>query len=135
MTYFCPSCWREIATSDLCPHCGADLRQLTDQSYEEKLLGSLSHPDPTVPVRAATILGELGSKAAVHPLIVLALSNPDPYIQEAAVVALGRIGDPRAIPFLRNLTYEGPLRVRRAGRHALASLESTAQRQAVGSKI
>ena len=85
---------------------------------------SLSHPEPTVPVRAAAILGELRSKAAVEPLIVLATSNPDPYIQEAAVIALGRIGDERAIPHLENLTPGGWLLVRRAARRALEILKS-----------
>jgi HEAT repeat protein len=77
-----------------------------------------------VPVRAATILGDLRSKAAVEPLIVLAISNPDPYIQEAAVVALGRIGDERPIPHLENLTLDGWLRVRRAAGRALEKLRS-----------
>jgi HEAT repeat protein len=124
MVYFCPSCWRVVGQGDVCPACGADLQRFEDETYEEKLIRSLSHPEPTVPVRAATILGGLRSKAAVEPLIVLAISNPDPYIQEAAVIALGRIGDKRAIPYLEHLMLGGWLRVRRAAGGALEMLES-----------
>ena len=124
MVYFCPSCWGVVAQYDACPACGADLQRFKGERYEEKLIRSLSHPEPTVPVRAATILGDLRSKAAVEPLIVLAISNPDPYIQEAAVVALGRIGDERPIPHLENLTLDGWLRVRRAAGRALEKLRS-----------
>jgi HEAT repeat protein len=124
MFFFCPSCWRTVAETDVCPACGADLQHFRGETYEEKLIRSLSHPEPTAPVRAATILGELGSKAAVEPLIVLVISNPDPYIQEAAVIALGRIGDDRATPHLENLALEGWLRVRRAARRALERLRS-----------
>jgi HEAT repeat protein len=124
MVYFCPSCWRVVAQCDACPACGNDLQRFNGETYEEKLIRSLSHPEPTVPVRAATILGDLRSKAAVEPLVVLAISNPDSYIQEAAVVALGRIGDERAIPHLENLTLKGWLRVRRAARRALEKLRS-----------
>jgi HEAT repeat protein len=124
MVFFCPSCWKAVAETDVCPGCGADLQRLRGEAYEEKLMRSLSHPEPTVPVRAAAILGELRSKAAVEPLIVLATSNPDPYIQEAAVIALGRIGDERAIPHLENLTPGGWLLVRRAARRALEILKS-----------
>ena len=124
MVYFCPSCWRVVGQGDVCPACGLDPQRFEEKTYEEKLIRSLSHPEPTVPVRAATILGELRSKAAVEPLIVLAISNPDPYIQEAAVIALGRIGDERAIPYLEHLMLEGWLRVRRAAGGALQMLES-----------
>jgi HEAT repeat protein len=124
MVYFCPSCWRVVAQGDVCSTCGADLQRFRGETYEEKLIRSLSHPEPTVPVRAATILGDLRSKPAIEPLIVLTISNPDPYIQEAAVIALGRIGDERAIPHLQNLTLGGWLRVRRAARRALQILNS-----------
>jgi HEAT repeat protein len=124
MLFFCPSCWRAIAETDVCPGCGADPQRFKGETYEEKLIRSLWHTEPTVPVRAATILGELRSAAAVEPLIVLGVSNPDPYIQEATVIALGRIGDERAIPHLENLALEGWLRVRRAARRALEMLRS-----------
>jgi HEAT repeat protein len=123
MIYFCPSCWNEIKNEDVCPECGVDLKELAQEGYEEKLIRALRHPEPTVPIRAATILGELGSQAAVEPLIEVALSNMDPYIQEAAVVALGRIGDPRAARCLTRLRREGSLRTRDAADQALRMME------------
>lgn len=122
LTYFCPSCWSEVGTARVCPHCGADLRDFAGESYAEKLVRALHHPEPTVPIRAAAILGKLGSQAAVEPLIELADSASDPYIQEAAVEALGKIGEPQAVPCLERLSREGPLRVRAAAKQALRIL-------------
>lgn len=87
------------------------------------MLRALQHPEPTIPIRAATILGELGSQAAVSPLLDLARQSPDPYIQEAAVVALGRIGNHRATACLDYLSREGAVRVRDAARRALKALK------------
>ena len=103
LTHFCPSCWSEIGTEPLCLVCGTHVRDLSGDSDEEKLLRALYHPEPTVPVRAATILGELRSRAAVEPLIELAATTSDLYLQEAALVALGRIGDARALPLISRL--------------------------------
>ncbi|HXJ96710.1 MAG TPA: HEAT repeat domain-containing protein [Terriglobia bacterium] len=122
LTHFCPSCWSEIGAEPVCLVCGTDVRDLSGDSYEEKLLWALYHPEPTVPVRAATILGELGSRAAVEPLIELAASGSDLYIQEAAVTALGRICDARALPVLNRLRREGAVRVRIAADRALNTL-------------
>jgi hypothetical protein len=122
VTYFCPSCWSEVGTATICPNCGADLQDFSSRSYEEKLIIALRHPEPTVPIRAATILGELGSQAAVEPLIEVATSVDDPYIQEAAVVALGRIGDIQALACLDNLSREGAVRVRAVAERALKNL-------------
>ena|SRR5579859_536858 len=122
MTYFCPSCWSDVGTVSVCPNCGADLRDFAGESYEQKLIRALRHPEPTAPIRAATILGELGSRAAVEPLMGIATSATDPYIQEAAVEALGRIGDDRALLCLDRLRQEGAVRVRAAAERALKTL-------------
>jgi len=123
VTYYCPSCWGEVGSASTCPACGAELRSFSKESYAEKLIRALHHPEPTVPVRAATILGELGSKAAVEPLIELAVSSADSYIQEAAVVALGHIGDSKALSCLARLSRIGSLRVRIAAERAVGILE------------
>lgn len=80
MVHYCPSCWAEIPDAPKCPSCGADFQALVQEAYEEKLIRSLRHPEPTTPIRAATILGELRSKAAVEPLVKLVSSSSDPYI-------------------------------------------------------
>jgi HEAT repeat protein len=122
--YLCPSCWNEIRNEDVCPECGVDLKELAQEGYEEKLIRALRHPEPTVPIRVAAILGKLRSRAAVEPLIEMALSSTDPYIQEAAVTALGTIGDARALPCLSQLSHEGALRVRIAAERAAKNLEN-----------
>jgi HEAT repeat protein len=129
LTRFCPSCWSEIGTEPVCLVCGTDVRDLSGQSYEEKLLQALYHPEPTVPVRAATILGELASTTAVEPLIQLAALTCDLYIQEAAVAALGRIGDARALPLLNQLRREGALRVRISANQAIRALTRETNRK------
>lgn len=122
MIHYCPSCWAEVPGGPKCPACGADIHALAQESYEEKLIRALHHPEPTTPIRAATILGELRSRAAVEPLINLVYSSSDPYIQEAGVIALGRIGDPRASSPLRRWSSEGALRVRLAAQQALKKI-------------
>lgn len=123
LTHYCPSCWNEVGTVTSCPSCGADLRDFSGKSYEEKLILALRHPEPTVPIRAAMVLGELASQEAVNPLVDLAGGSPDPYIQEAAVEALGRIGDPRALACLNYLSHEGAVRVRAAAGCAVKSIK------------
>ena len=123
MTYYCPSCWREVGNASACPACGAELQSFSKESYEEKLIRALHHPEPTVPVRAATILGELRSRSAVEPLIEVAVSSSDAYSQEAAAAALGRIGDSRTLSSLARLSREGSLRVRIAAERAVKILE------------
>jgi HEAT repeat protein len=124
LTYYCPSCWSEAKNTSFCPSCGADLRQFSSQSYEQKLIHALRHPEPTVPIRAATVLGMLRSRAAVEPLIDVALSSADPYIQEAAVTALGSIRDPRSLPCLSHLRRDGAARLRIAADRAVRALEN-----------
>jgi HEAT repeat protein len=123
LTYFCPTCWSEVGAATICPNCGADLSGFSGKSYEEKLILALRHPEPTVPIRAATILGELGSQVAVDSLVNLAFTSPDPYIQEAAVESLGRIGDSRALTCLDHLSREGAVRVRAAAELALKAIQ------------
>jgi HEAT repeat protein len=124
LTYFCPSCWSEVGTASVCPGCGADLRDFAGENYEQKLIRALRHSEATVPIRAARILGELKSRAAVASLIEIATSATDPYIQEAAVEALGRIGDGRAYSCLDRLRRDGAVRVRAAAERAMKVMES-----------
>ncbi len=129
MTHFCPSCWSEIGAECVCLVCGTDIEEMSAATYTEKLLQALYHPEPTVPVRAATILGQLGSTSAVEPLIQLAALTPDLYLQEAAIRALGQIGDARALPLLNKLRREGAVRVRIAANEAVGALSRETNRK------
>ncbi len=130
MTHFCPSCWSEIAAeTSVCFVCGTDIQEMSAANYEQKLLQALYHPEPTVPVRAATILGQVGSARAIEPLIQLAALTPDLYLQEAAIRALGQIGDARALPLLNRLRREGAVRVRIAADEAIATMSRETNRK------
>lgn len=120
LTHFCPECWKETGGLATCPDCGADLQRHAEESYEKKLIGALRHPEPTVPVRAAMVLGKLRYAEATPALIEAAMNTKDPYLQEAIAQALGAIGDRRALPCLEHLKREGALRVRAAADLALA---------------
>lgn len=50
--------------------------------------------------RAAYLLGDIGDRRAVEPLIAAYTRERDRYIRLAAVLALGKIGDPRAVETL-----------------------------------
>jgi hypothetical protein len=68
VTYYCPFCWHEVGRELNCPQCGADVRDCADESYEQKLIRALRHPEPTVPFRAAKILGVSARKVPAGPL-------------------------------------------------------------------
>jgi HEAT repeat protein len=122
ITHYCPECWNEIGEQRVCPKCGVDLQHFAKEPYEEKLIRALRHPEPTVPVRAAMILGELRSEAGVTALIETAFNTRDPYLQEAVAQALGAIGNKEALPCLEHLRMEGALRVRVAAELALGHI-------------
>jgi HEAT repeat protein len=85
----------------------------------DKLVAALRHPDPTTPLRAPGVLGELRAREAVPTLMELAGSSPDPLLREAAVQALGRIGDPRSTHLLQRLAQSESVLVQRAATRAL----------------
>jgi HEAT repeat protein len=124
MIHFCPRCWNEIRPGAVCPACGPDRNEPAAEAYDEKLIRALRHPVPSVPIRAAALLGERGTKSAAAPLIEIASSSRDPYLQEAAIDALGKIGDEQAVDCLAVLARQGALRVRHAARAALRCLRS-----------
>jgi uncharacterized membrane protein YvbJ len=60
MTFYCPSCWKEIrGDAEKCTHCGADLTEHDQKSFDEKLIQALRHPIRETAGMAVWILGEL----------------------------------------------------------------------------
>jgi hypothetical protein len=44
LTCFCPECWKETESQNIkCAHCGCNISQHNNLSYEEKLLAALRH--------------------------------------------------------------------------------------------
>lgn len=108
MTYYCINCWREI-DKDLstCPHCGYDLKQASENSFTDKLIKAINHPEPETPIRAASILGDLKVKEAVQPLLLKLNSQKDPFIIEAFVTAILKI-DPSQVDKIKSILGKNP---------------------------
>ena len=97
---------------------------------------SLKHPVPEVAQFAAEILGKIGDKRAVEPLIAILEGTPEPGLAEAATEALGKLKDMRAVSVLSHMLERGALvvRIRAAdalgelcGDEAVSALESAAK--------
>ncbi len=127
ITFFCPNCWKEVKETDtVCPHCLANIAELLQQrDYVAKLIAALSHPEPSVPIRAAWILGKLGARTAVQPLLALLQGDADQFVKAAAVEALGRIGDTAARPVLLKLAQNSPVMLRNKAIEALRLLQDS----------
>ena len=119
--YFCINCWNEIKKDvAICTHCGADQTSLTKETFVEKLIRALHHPEPETPIRAAFVLGNLRAQEAVPALVRLLHESPDPYIAAACAEALGRVGGTDALSALRHIFEIGrSVIVRQAAEQAL----------------
>jgi len=105
--------------------------------FVDTLIGfSLKHPVPEVAQFAAEILGKIGDKRAVAPLIAILEGTPEPGLAEAATEALGKLKDMSAVPILSRMLERGALvvRIRAAdalgelcGDEAVSALESAAE--------
>jgi HEAT repeat protein len=90
----------------------------------DKLITALGHPEPTTPVRAATILGRIQESRAVPALVAVLRTREDGFLRAAAATALGKIGDPAAVPALVEVLRGSPLVARLAAAEALGALGS-----------
>jgi predicted amidophosphoribosyltransferase len=69
MTTLCPACWHVVPhDARHCSHCGADISQLHQRDFREKLLGALSHPDRDTVIRAAVALAARHDPIASHAI-------------------------------------------------------------------
>jgi uncharacterized protein YbaR (Trm112 family) len=104
MIAYCTHCWREVNSEiKACPDCKADLT-LDRRTYEQKLIGALSHPLPEARERICWLIGENRIRQAVPDLMKLATDDPDLFVRKAAVEGLGAIGDPRSATLLRTIS-------------------------------
>jgi HEAT repeat protein len=121
VTYYCTNCWKEIKKEQaVCPHCHAEQEQLGRETFVQKLIRALHHPEPETPIRAAYVLGELKATDAVQQLTDVLRSSPYPYIAAACAEALGKIGGTFAVMALSDtLKSNVSVIVRRAVREAM----------------
>lgn len=116
---FCPKCY---ASSDFsastCQKCGASLlKSNKDECYLDKLIWALFHPNRETALRAACLIGELGSKAETAvPALINAFNeeNRDPYLLAAIVASLRKIGSKDAMDFLKGHSNHHNIIVRQA---------------------
>lgn len=81
-----------------CPSCHFDIRGFyANSDFVDKLIAALNHPEPTTPIRAASILGHRREPGAVMPLYNLATRTPDRFVRVAAIKALLAIATPDAL--------------------------------------
>jgi HEAT repeat protein len=90
-TRYCPVCYAlNVSERDRCVSCGAVLE--TDESYDERLIWALDHPDSSVAMLASSVLAARHADQAIERLIAT-VNSPDPYRAAAAARALTAFGD------------------------------------------
>lgn len=72
----------------------------TDPDLADRMLDCLSSPNESTRVIACDVLGPLGDRRAVGPIIEL-VDDPSWRVGRAAITALGQLGDASAAPVLR----------------------------------
>lgn len=89
-TFFCPRCWSEVAPdAACCPSCSADLAELDQASFDEKLVRA----HPYLAAEIATALGRIGTDEALTTLERLAAA-PSVVVRTAAREALAEARRP-----------------------------------------
>ena len=112
LTRYCPACFsRNAWGAARCAACGADLT--VDDTYDERLVWALDHPDTGTAMLAAAVLAKRGVRSAIDRLIE-ATSSDDPYRAAAAAKALVEFEDERARAAVRELRGHRSILVRRA---------------------
>lgn len=119
LTRLCPACYEPNRASEKhCRRCGARLE--SEETFDERLIWALRHPDTSVAVLAAELLAARKARQAIPALLELT-ESPDPYRAAAATAALGAFrGDPTVAAALGRLAEAPSFLVRGAARAALA---------------
>lgn len=99
----------------------------------EPLIGALKDSHEALRVKAAEILGKLGDREAVEPLIAVLSNDEDVLVRIWAAIALGQLGDTRAVePLINSLTDNEPAGMwGRVCEYAVESLGQLGDRRAV----
>ena len=106
MIFYCTNCWEEIKEVDkICPNCGIEISKLEDESFIQKLIRALEHPEPETPIRAAYVIANRKAKESLPYLMNKIKSEKDPFILKAFIEAVLKI-DPRLKSEIRNILGE-----------------------------
>lgn len=125
MTTLCPACWREVSHADRrCSHCGADIVQLHERDFRDKLLGALSHPNPDIVIRVVVTLATRRDPAAVQSIeAAMARFTNEPHVLAGLLNALTYVGDDHARRIANQALAHRSFIVRRAAAQALEDIE------------
>jgi HEAT repeat protein len=93
-------------------------------------LGDLDAKVPAVRARAATLLGEMGNRAA-SPELIEALEDPEKAVRREAARALGRLRESRAVDALVRAMRDRDPNVRLYAAHSLGEIRDSKARQAL----
>lgn len=128
MIFFCPNCWSQVKEDEkICPECKAETIPLDQRSYFEKLLGALHHPEATTRMRTAYILGEIGDKRAIKPLVGFidqAGETENLFFLREIAIALGKINGDEVVPALVHLLDHPSFLIREAALKSLAGVKN-----------
>lgn len=121
MTTLCPACWRPVPhDARQCPHCGADIEQLHERDFRDKLLAALSHPIPDTVIRAALILAARHDPEASRAIEAAMARFPDqPHVLAGLLDALIFVADDTAQRIAQDALRHRSVIVRRAAAQAL----------------
>ena len=113
------------AAEALGPRMDADVARAT---LRREMAASSTRIRRAAVARACTVaLGEHGDPQDETLLLTIAVEERDEALRLAAVRALGRLGSARAVPALAELAGSGSPQLRRAGREAIATIQSRLQ--------
>lgn len=109
---YCPACYEPNSWNEVrCIAC--DITLQTDESYDERLIWALGHPDTATATLAAELLARRNTREAIDRLIEL-VDSVDPYRAAAAAHALTTFDDDRARATVKACLEHPSALVRRA---------------------
>lgn len=133
MIIYCPQCYHaNSADAIVCERCGASLALREDESYTDRLVWGLKHPEPTVAPRVAAILGERGDTSAIPALCeAIQAKRGDPLFVEEAARALGSLKAQEAVPLLTETVSRSSIQAGLAAVEALGMIGTAEAKQAL----
>jgi len=121
MTTLCPACWRVVShDAPRCPHCWADIAQLHERDFRDKLLSALTHPIADTVIRAAVGLAVRGDPGASRAIETAMQRFPNqPHVLAGLLNALVVVRDEDAKRIALDALGHRSFVVRKAAAHVL----------------
>lgn len=121
---FCPRCYAENRDQEFCQACGWPLTQASRDSYLQKLIWALRHPEPETRIRAVTLLGQLGDEArpALPELEAMLKSSGDLFLRAEVIKSIAMVAGADAVPMALDGLQDPAVIVRLAAVSSLGML-------------